>query len=128
MIYRLLHNDEQAITHDLIRQFCIETNAGVAAWKEIIARTNMNIAVAENGSLAGCAGYYVLGDKAIFDFLYVLPEYRNGMVGGRLHKMGTEHAKAQGVKTIVIFTYPETAQRYLKIGYKTKFHVVEKEV
>jgi GNAT superfamily N-acetyltransferase len=117
--------------YGLIRSFCEESNAPKDAVEIIIDRLdNMHLfaAVEDNAAgIVGLVGYYTLpGYKAVGDFLYVKPSHRNTSIAGRLHHMAMNHGRENGVKTVAVFTKPETAKRYRKLGYKEALYVLEK--
>jgi GNAT superfamily N-acetyltransferase len=115
----------------LILSFCEETKADLAEINNIITRLEHEQTImfaAENGQICGVAGGYMVGNVGIADFFYVLPEYRKGMVGGLLHRSLTEWVKEHGGQKVAIFCDNERLPIYLKIGYKHKKHIVEREV
>jgi len=114
----------------LLHLFCDETGADDEARDILIQRLpNMHICAAMNETgIVGVGGYYVIGAKAIFDFMYVVSEYRNMSIAGRIHRIGLKHAKERGIGKAVVFVNPDRTHLYKKIGYKEVFIVLEKEI
>ena len=114
----------------LIGMFCEETGGGQEALDNILLRLpNMKVCIALEGvNTVGIGGYYTIGDKAIFDFTYVLEPYRNRGAWGRIHAMGVKDARSLGMKKSVIFVAPIRAKHFLKLGYKEVFHVLERQL
>lgn len=114
---------------EMLARFCEETNAEPGQLERIWSRLpNMHVFGALNGKLAGIGGYYLVGERAFADFVYVLPEYRNKSIAGRLHRMGTEHARESGAKRVVVYAKPIRANIYKKLKYVVRFEVLEKEL
>lgn len=129
MKYLKIKRPDTKEIHDLVRLFCEETGADSEALETIINRLpKMHIFAALTDRIVGIGGYFTIGDKAIFDFLYVAAPYRDQSIAGRLHRMATKHAKSIGMKRVVIFTHPDTADRYLKLKYQEKFRVLERGI
>jgi N-acetylglutamate synthase-like GNAT family acetyltransferase len=113
---------------EMVRQFCEESGADNFQYESLIKKlATLNVFGAINGKLQGIAGYSTIGDKAIGELLYVNQAQRSKSIGGRLYHMARNHAKQAGLKSAVIFTFPHTAKRYLKLrgNYKVKFTVLE---
>lgn len=131
MIYRKIEYDEIKKVLPLILSFCEETQADLAEIESIVSRLEQEQTVmfaAENGQICGVIGGYFIGSVGIADFFYVLPEYRGGMIGGRLHRKITEWVKNHGGQKIAIFCDDDRLPIYLKLGYQHKRHVLERGV
>lgn len=111
----------------MVKDFCTDTGADSSQCQALLSKLpKLNVFGAINGRLQGICAYSSLGNKAIAEFLYIMPEQRGKIIGGRLYHVAMEDAKNRGAKTVVIFTRPETSKRYLKLGgYKIKFNVLE---
>lgn len=129
--YRQIGSDELAKFFSLLVDFCIETNADDDALALILQRIEDGRTVtfaAENGSVCGVLGYIQTGDRAIPDFFFVKPEYRQGIIGGKLMKVASKHAKMYGVKKIIPMVTEDKESLYTKLGFKRKYIMLEKEI
>ena len=129
MIYINMKPEDQKRCKDMVRFFCEEI--GTDAENEILSRINEGkevIIAAQNGSIIGAIGFYILDDKAIGDFFYVSPKYRNHMIGGKLHKEACKEIKRRGLKKMIVFVHEKRLNLYTKLGYQHKLHILEKEV
>jgi GNAT superfamily N-acetyltransferase len=129
--YCKIKNTNTKEIHGLIKSFCEETGADAEAYDTILDRLpKMHVfaAVADGvEGIVGIVGFYLIADnKAVGDFTYIVPSHRNSSLGGRLHHMAMDYARSIGIKTVAVFTKPETANRFKKLGYKEAMYVLEK--
>lgn len=131
IIYRQIGFDELDKYGRLLAAFCIETNADDDALANIltgIESGKTRVFAAENGVICGVVGYRVAGEAAVSDFLYVIPEKRKSVIGGKLYHTAEKHAKTNGLNKSVLIVTEDKEPLYAKIGFKRKFILLEKEI
>lgn len=114
---------------DMIFNFCDETGVDNIVYEEMINKVltgETRVIVAENGSICGMAGYIIKGPEFAGEFLYVKPEKRNSIIGGKLYNLAIEDGKEDNVTRFVIFASRGKAGLYKKLGYKEICTVLEK--
>jgi amino-acid N-acetyltransferase len=84
---------------------------------------NFSVAVDQNGSLVGLAGFELYGESCLLRSVAVDKRFRGRGHGQTLVKAALENARIKGVKTAYLLT--ENADQYFK---KLGFEVVNREV
>ena len=132
MRYSVLPAEKVADVRDLIRAFCVETCATPDIEEFTINGIQNGLITAfiatDNEKVIGVLGFRKFPESYLGDLFYVIPECRGKLVGGRLHNMVKKEAKTHGVHKLIVLATGEQSQKYYKVGYKHKWHVLEMEV
>ncbi len=95
-------------------------------WENFI---NYTIYVCENeNKIIGVLGYLQNFHIAIAEFIYVKPEHRDEMIAGCLLKKAKKEGKEIGISIIRIIIKPEEAKRYIKLGFKITYNIIEEVI
>jgi N-acetylglutamate synthase-like GNAT family acetyltransferase len=129
--YRKATIDDLENMYPLLADFCEETKSDEDALERIVSNIldeKTTSFIAENGRICGVIGALQLGERALPDFFYVIPEMRGKTVGGKLFVKGSAYMKTLGVKKFIPLVSEELESMYTKLGFKRKFIMLEKEI
>lgn len=127
MIEKCIEIDDKFIS--MVAMFCKEIGLNDYEFTQVKSNiTNGRLFKAEDGSLQGIAGYIIDGSTAFGNFIYVKPEDRDGLLGGKLYHAMEDDAIQQGCKKIKLLIAPERLKLYRNMGFNIKHYIIEKEV
>ena len=128
--YRYMTHSDLEQVEAMLFDFCAETEVESIVYESMVDRVlsgETRVIVAENGSICGMVGYIIQGPEQAGEFLYVKPEKRNTIIGGKLYGLAIEDGKEDGVKKFIIFASEGRAKMYRKLGYNVKGILMERE-
>ena len=127
--YRYMTHSDLEQVEAMLFDFCAETEVESIVYESMVDRVlsgETRVIVAENGSICGMVGYIIQGPEQAGEFLYVKPEKRNTIIGGKLYGLAIEDGKEDKVTRFVIFASRGKAGIYKKLGYKEICTVMER--
>lgn len=130
--YRVLPQEEKHRIAEIVGAFAQETGLTETegdTFKTVVLSGIMRVLVAETeeGRIIGIIGYQCLGTLATASLLYVLPEYRNWVIGGSLLKAGIADGQMMGCTKHRIIATEANRILYEKLGFKCVLYVLELE-
>jgi ribosomal protein S18 acetylase RimI-like enzyme len=122
----------------MVRELTPHTKPNVEWWKSrqgyLMCMENyaMHVAEDEDGKLVGFIDHMVCPEPSnskilgIGQTLYVLPQYRNSYIAGRLWKMMLKHFKEKKVQEIEIICADEQKPFWKKRGFRFKYNYMNR--
>ena len=127
--YRYMTKADVEQVEDMIFDFCNEAEIENIVYEGMIDRImsgETRVIVAENGTICGMAGYIISGPQFTGEFLYVKPEKRGTIIGGKLYGLAIEDGREEKVNNFVVFASRGKASIYKKLGYEELCTVLRK--
>lgn len=115
----VMHEGYAGYSQELINHFLTKdySKAQFYLWLERFFR-NVYLALDSDKVIGFIVGDYTYGGVGFVSWLGVSPAYRKHGVGSKLYKTYENFATAKKAHLIELYTYPEVAPFYFKLGFK----------